>query len=69
MLIGWAAVTGSLPPVAWALFAVVFFWQLPHFYALAIKYRDDYARAGIPMLPVVRLDPAGQRRDRGASPG
>lgn len=53
VLIGWAAVTGGLAPVAWALFAVVFFWQLPHFYALAIKYRDDYARAGIPMLPVV----------------
>jgi protoheme IX farnesyltransferase len=53
VLIGWAAVTGSLSPAAWALFAVVFFWQLPHFYALAIRYRDDYARAGIPMLPVV----------------
>lgn len=53
VLIGWAAVTGSLPPAAWALFAVVFFWQLPHFYALAIKYKVDYARAGIPMLPVV----------------
>ena len=53
VLIGWAAVTGSLSPLAWALFAVVFFWQMPHFYALAIKYKDDYARAGIPMLPVV----------------
>ena len=53
VLIGWAAVTGSLSPVAWALFAVVFFWQMPHFYPLAMKYRDDYARAGIPMLPVV----------------
>jgi protoheme IX farnesyltransferase len=53
VLIGWAAVTGSLAPAVWALFAVVFFWQMPHFYALAIKYRDDYARAGIPMLPVV----------------
>ncbi|MGW0436025.1 heme o synthase [Micromonospora sp. NPDC003197] len=53
VLIGWAAVTGSLSPVAWALFALVFFWQLPHFYALAIKYKVDYARAGIPMLPVV----------------
>ena len=53
MLIGWAAVTGSLAPAAWGLFAVVFFWQMPHFYALAIKYKDDYARAGIPMLPVV----------------
>ncbi|MFI6822478.1 heme o synthase [Micromonospora sp. NPDC050187] len=53
VLIGWAAVTGSLAPAAWALFAVVFFWQMPHFYALAIKYKADYARAGIPMLPVV----------------
>lgn len=53
VLIGWAAVTGSLAPAAWGLFAVVFFWQMPHFYALAIKYRADYARAGIPMLPVV----------------
>ncbi|MFC7528845.1 heme o synthase [Actinoplanes sp. GCM10030250] len=54
VLIGWAAVTGGLSPMAWALFAVVFFWQMPHFYALAIKYKDDYARAGVPMLPVVR---------------
>jgi heme o synthase len=53
VLIGWAAVTGGLAPGAWAFFAVVFFWQMPHFYALAIKYKDDYARAGIPMLPVV----------------
>ncbi len=53
VLIGWAAVANSLSPVAWGLFAVVFFWQLPHFYALAITYKDDYARAGIPMLPVV----------------
>jgi protoheme IX farnesyltransferase len=53
VLIGWSAVTGSL---AWApvvLFAVVFFWTPPHFWALAIRYRDDYARAGVPMLPVV----------------
>ncbi len=53
VLIGWAAVTGSLAWPAWVLFAVVFLWQPPHFYALAIKFRDDYARAGIPMLPVV----------------
>ena len=53
VLIGWSAVTGSLawPPVV--LFAVVFFWTPPHFWALAIRYRDDYARAGVPMLPVV----------------
>ncbi|MBO3737116.1 heme o synthase [Actinoplanes flavus] len=54
VVIGWAAVTGTIPAMAWALFAVVFFWQMPHFYALAVKYKDDYARAGIPMLPVVR---------------
>jgi len=53
VLIGWAAVTGSVGWGAWALFAVVFFWQMPHFYALAMKYKSDYARAGIPMLPVV----------------
>jgi protoheme IX farnesyltransferase len=54
VLIGWAAVSGGIAPLGWALFAIVFFWQMPHFYALAIKYKDDYARAGIPMLPVVR---------------
>jgi protoheme IX farnesyltransferase len=54
VLIGWAAVTGGVSLGGWALFAIVFFWQMPHFYALAIKYKDDYARAGIPMLPVVR---------------
>jgi protoheme IX farnesyltransferase len=53
VLIGWAAVTGGLAPEALLLFGVVFFWQMPHFYALAVKFRDDYARAGIPMLPVV----------------
>jgi protoheme IX farnesyltransferase len=53
VLIGWAAVTGSLAWPAWVMFAIVFFWQPPHFYALAIKFKDDYARAGIPMLPVV----------------
>ncbi|BEL08891.1 heme o synthase [Actinoplanes sichuanensis] len=54
VVIGWAAVTNTIPPMAWALFAIVFFWQMPHFYALAVKYKEDYARAGIPMLPVVR---------------
>jgi protoheme IX farnesyltransferase len=53
VLIGWAAVTGSLSVRALLLFAVVFLWQPPHFYALAIKFKDDYRRAGIPMLPVV----------------
>jgi heme o synthase len=53
VLIGWAAVTGGVAWPAWAMFAVVFLWQPPHFWALAINCRDDYARAGIPMLPVV----------------
>jgi protoheme IX farnesyltransferase len=53
VLIGWAAVTGGLDWPAWAMFAVVFLWQPPHFWALAITCKDDYARAGIPMLPVV----------------
>jgi heme o synthase len=54
VLVGWAAVTGSLALPAWVLFAVVFFWTPPHFWALALRYRDDYAAAGIPMLPVVK---------------
>lgn len=53
-LIGWAAVTGELGWPAWALFLIIFLWTPPHFWALAIKYKEDYARAGIPMLPVVR---------------
>ncbi len=53
VLIGWAAVTGELSWSAWVLFAVVFFWQPPHFWALAMRFRDDYARADVPMLPVV----------------
>jgi heme o synthase len=52
-LIGWAAVTNSLSVTAWSFFFVIFFWTPPHFWALAIKYKDDYAAAGIPMLPVV----------------
>ncbi len=57
-LVGWAAVTGSLDLEAWLLFAIVFFWTPAHFWALALLIRDDYARAGIPMLPVVRGDAA-----------
>jgi protoheme IX farnesyltransferase len=53
VLIGWAAVTGSLSWVPWALFAVIFFWTPPHYWPLAMRYRDDYAAAGVPMLPVV----------------
>ena len=53
VFIGWAAVTNSLSLTALAFFMVIFFWTPPHFWALAIKYKDDYSAAGIPMLPVV----------------
>jgi protoheme IX farnesyltransferase len=53
VLIGWAAVTGRVGWPAVVLFAVVFFWTPPHFWALAIRYREDYERAAVPMLPVV----------------
>lgn len=53
VLVGWAAVTGSLALPAWILFFIVFYWTPPHFWALALRYRDDYGRAGVPMLPVV----------------
>ncbi len=52
-LVGWAAVTGTLSWAAWLLFAIVFLWTPPHFWALALMIRDDYAKVGIPMLPVV----------------
>jgi protoheme IX farnesyltransferase len=54
VLVGWAAVTGTVGLPAWVLFAVVFCWTPAHFWALALRYRDDYAAAGFPMLPVVR---------------
>lgn len=56
-VMGWTAATGSFAPQAWILFLILFLWQLPHFLAIAWMYRDDYARAGFPMLPVI--DPAG----------
>ena len=52
-LVGWAAVTGELALPAWVMFAIIFFWTPPHFWALAIRYRQDYDAAGVPMLPVV----------------
>src|SRR6185436_19058974 len=55
-VIGWAAASGSLSPGAWILFGIVFLWQLPHFLAIAWIYREDYARAGFPMLPVIDSD-------------
>jgi protoheme IX farnesyltransferase len=53
-LVGWAAVTGSLAAPAWVLFAIIFVWTPPHFWALSLRYQGDYAAAGVPMLPVVR---------------
>jgi protoheme IX farnesyltransferase len=61
-MIGWVAATGSLDRGAWLLFAILFVWQFPHFHAIAWMYREDYARAGILMLPVV--DPKGTRTFR-----
>jgi protoheme IX farnesyltransferase len=61
-LVGWAAARGSLDRDAWILFAIAFLWQIPHFHAIAWIYREDYARAGIKMLPVV--DRAGTRTFR-----
>lgn len=52
-MIGWVAATGSLDRGAWLLFGILFLWQFPHFYAISWMYREDYARAGILMLPVV----------------
>jgi protoheme IX farnesyltransferase len=54
VLVGWAAVTGTVGAPAWVMFAIVFLWTPPHFWALALRYRDDYASADVPMLPVVR---------------
>jgi heme o synthase len=53
-LIGWAAVDGNLDIIAWSLFIIMFFWQPPHFYALAMRRVEEYRAAGIPMLPVVK---------------
>jgi protoheme IX farnesyltransferase len=55
-VIGWAAARGSLSREAWTLFGIVFLWQLPHFLAIAWMFRDDYGRAGFPLLPVVEPD-------------
>lgn len=61
-LIGWAAVEGSLSPIAWTAFGIVFLWQMPHFFAIGWLYRDDYARAGFSILSV--KDPDGSRTAR-----
>ncbi|HEY7446095.1 MAG TPA: heme o synthase, partial [Vicinamibacterales bacterium] len=64
-LIGWAGARGTLSLDAWTLFAIVFCWQIPHFLAIAWMYRDDYRRAGFPMLPVIDSD--GRRTGRQAA--
>ncbi|HET6341998.1 MAG TPA: heme o synthase [Gemmatimonadota bacterium] len=64
-VIGWTAATGSIGLGGWALFSILFLWQLPHFLAIAWLFRDDYARGGFPMLPVV--DPAGGSTGRQAT--
>jgi protoheme IX farnesyltransferase len=56
VLIGWSSVTGTVSITAWLLFGVIFFWTPPHFWALAIRYRDDYAGVDVPMMPVVADD-------------
>lgn len=61
-LIGWAAATNSLSLGGWVLFGIVFFWQMPHFLAIAWMYRADYAQAGMPLLPVI--DPDGRSTGR-----
>ena len=59
---GWVAATGSLDSEAWILFAILFLWQHPHFYAIALMFKDDYKKAGLKMLPVV--EPNGSRTNR-----
>jgi protoheme IX farnesyltransferase len=61
-LVGWAAVTGTLAAPAWILFAIVFVWTPPHFWALAMRFSGDYAAAGVPMLPVVKGDDETRRQ-------
>ena len=63
-LMGWTAARGEVTGEGWALFAILFFWQLPHFLAIAWMYREDYARAGFVMLPVA--DPTGARTGKQA---
>lgn len=61
-LVGWAAVTGTVGVPAWVLFLIVFYWTPPHFWALALRYKEDYEAAGVPMLPVVAGVEATTRR-------
>ena len=59
-LMGWSAATGSLAPPAWALFGILVFWQLPHFLGIAISLKDDYARGGVRVLPLVHGEPVAR---------
>jgi protoheme IX farnesyltransferase len=61
-LVGWAAVTGTLAAPAWILFAIIFVWTPPHFWALSIRFQGDYAAAGVPMLPVVKGEDETRRQ-------
>ncbi len=61
-LVGWAAATGSLSPEALWPFAIVFLWTPPHFWALSLLIKDDYARTGVPMMPVVRGEAVTRRQ-------
>ena len=61
-LVAWAAVTGGLSGTALYLFAIVFFWTPPHFWALSLLMKDEYAKAGVPMLPVVRGEEETRRQ-------
>ena len=61
-LVGWAAVSGTVAVPAWVLFFIVFYWTPPHFWALAVRYKDDYEKAGVPMLPAVAGVEATTRR-------
>jgi heme o synthase len=61
-LVGWAAVTGGLEPAALYLFAIVFYWTPPHFWALSLLMKDEYARVGVPMMPVVHGETETRRQ-------
>jgi protoheme IX farnesyltransferase len=61
-LVGWAAVTGHVDPAAWYLFAIVFYWTPPHFWALSLLMKNDYERVGVPMMPVVHGETETRRQ-------
>jgi protoheme IX farnesyltransferase len=61
-LVGWAAVTGNVDPAAWYLFAIIFYWTPPHFWALSLLMKNEYARVGVPMMPVVHGETETRRQ-------